>query len=316
MAQDLQVQAELRLKDNASKQAATALEQLGKASRTTAQATAAIGASGALKRVVADAASAARQLQDTAAGASDAERRLGGAARGAAALDKALRGARNMSRETAKQFADMGRNIANLTKGAGQIGSGVMAGGAVAAAALQKPVAYESQLASMANVAYAGKSKEGRIAGMKSLDASIVGSVRVGGGSREQAAGALNTLLAAGTEESTAKKLLPLIQKAATASGADANELAMILVKGISQKQFTADEAQTAIDKAIKAGEAGQFELKDMAKWLTLPTCRALLMSRAATIRRAMPILTCWVKLPHKTPPMPSRKRASIFPLR
>lgn len=75
-------------------------------------------------------------------------------------------------------------------------------------------------------------------------------------------------MLAAGTDIETAKNLLPVVQKAATAAQADPNELALVLVKGIQQGQFKPEQAKAALEKAIRAGEAGQFELKDMARWL------------------------------------------------
>ena len=103
---------------------------------------------------------------------------------------------------------------------------------------------------------------------MKDLDEAVKEAVRKGGGSREQAAGALGTMIRGDLDDATARRLLPLVQKTATAAQADPNELAMILVKGIKQGQFKVDEAEEVLEMALRAGDAGQFELKDQARWL------------------------------------------------
>ena len=187
-----------------------------------------------------------------------------GAVQDAARAERSMGRLEAMARRTGTALSKVGSAMG----GARDAGAGLMAGGYVAAQAMQKPVAYEKQLAGMANVAYSDRDDTGRIAGMKELDAVITASVRAGGGSREQAAGALNSMLAAGTDIETAKELLPIVQKAATAAQADPNELALVLVKGIQQGQFKPEQAKSALEKAIRAGEAGQFELKDMARWL------------------------------------------------
>lgn len=258
---DMQVQAELTLKDNMTKPAAKGLEEVAK-SADKLQQSGKRGADGRfLKQMAADGTEAARSMDAVGRETQQLQQQLKSTERSGSALRRTLSGIRDAGRDAAKHMAQMG-------KGLSAAGGGAMAAGYVAKTALEKPMDYEAKLAGMANVAYADKNAAGRIAGMKTLDASIVDAVRTGGGSRDAAADALNTLLAAGTDESTAKQLLPVIQKASTASGADGKELASILTKGISQKQFTAAEAQAAIDKAIKAGEAGQFELRDMARWL------------------------------------------------
>lgn len=162
----------------------------------------------------------------------------------------------------------MGGTASEVMKAAGGVGAGAMAGGFVAGRALAPAISYESKLASMANVAFNDRDAAGRMAGMKELDAAVKRATDVGGGSREQAADALNTMLAMGMKSDTATNLLPQLQKAATASGADVNELAQVVMKGMEQGFFTEAQVGEAIDKAVKAGEAGQFELKDMARWL------------------------------------------------
>lgn len=281
MARDLEVEARLTLKDDLSKKAGTALDAVSKKARNAGKAADALAAT--KKDAGAQAYERTAQAADKAATAIDKVARsadrardangrfvsgsrsgLGRVAQDAARAERSMGRLEAMARRTGTALSKMGGAMGT----ARDAGTGLMAGGYVAARAVQKPIAYEKQLAGMANVAYSDRGVKGRIAGMKELDAVIAASVREGGGSREQAAGALNSMLAAGTDIETAKNLLPVVQKAATAAQADPNELALVLVKGIQQGQFKPEQAKAALEKAIRAGEAGQFELKDMARWL------------------------------------------------
>ena len=281
MARDLEVEARLTLKDDLSKKAGTALDAVSKKARNAGKAADALAAT--KKDAGAQAYERTAQAADKAATAIDKVARsadrardasgrfvsgsgsgLGRVAQDAARAERSMGRLEAMARRTGTALSKMGGAMGT----ARDVGAGLMAGGYVAARAVQKPIAYEKQLAGMANVAYSDRGVKGRIAGMKELDAVIAASVREGGGSREQAAGALNSMLAAGTDIETAKNLLPVVQKAATAAQADPNELALVLVKGIQQGQFKPEQAKAALEKAIRAGEAGQFELKDMARWL------------------------------------------------
>lgn len=281
MARDLEVEARLTLKDDLSKKAGTALDAVSKKARNAGKAADALAAT--KKDAGAQAYERTAQAADKAATAIDKVARsadrardangrfvsgsgsgLGRVAQDAEKAERSMGRLEAMARRTGTALSKMGGAMGT----ARDVGAGLMAGGYVAARAVQKPIAYEKQLAGMANVAYSDRDAKGRIAGMKELDAVITASVREGGGSREQAAGALNSMLAAGTDIETAKNLLPVVQKAATAAQADPNELALVLVKGIQQGQFKPEQAKAALEKAIRAGEAGQFELKDMARWL------------------------------------------------
>ncbi|AMD90301.1 phage tail tape measure protein [Desulfovibrio fairfieldensis] len=263
---DLQVQAELKLKDNLSKPAGTALDSLGKNAKKAGDAVDAVGRADSVKRVARDATEAARGMDAVARGAREAQSGLRGAERGATGLARAMHGVGRGLRDAVGHLGKLKNGLNGGMQGVAAMG----AAGYAIKRSTDKSVQYEKLVASMANVAYADRDAAGRMAGMKDLDASIVKAVRDGGGTREEGAATLNTLLASGAvDESTAKdKLLSVLMKASTASGASGEELSQIVVKGISQRQFSADEAELAIDKAIKAGEAGQFELKDMARWL------------------------------------------------
>lgn len=142
------------------------------------------------------------------------------------------------------------------------------AGKAVAAPIVSQTMAYDRALANLSNTAYAGKPIDERRAGMRTLDAAVIAAVRQGGGTREGAMATLDKLVASGTYENVAdaNRLLPTLTKGGTAANADPSQLADIAIRG--KQTFGLTDVGLAIDQAIKAGQLGGFELKDMAKWL------------------------------------------------
>ncbi|OYZ76093.1 MULTISPECIES: phage tail tape measure protein [unclassified Polaromonas] len=151
----------------------------------------------------------------------------------------------------------------------------VAAGGAAAGAfyagkaLTDKPIDYSMQLAHMANTAFSDRDTKGRQAGKAELDSAIIKAVRYGGGSREQGAQTLDALIASGAVPiETAKKMLPSLMKASSASGADASAIGNIAIKAMQTFKISEDQIPEILDIAMKAGQAGGFELKDMAKWL------------------------------------------------
>ncbi len=104
---------------------------------------------------------------------------------------------------------------------------------------------------------------------MGELEAVINQAVRSGGGSRDTAAEALNEMIASGVVSvGDAMKLLPDLQKAATAADANVTDLTQIAIRAMQNLGLTADQIPEALSKAIIAGQEGGFELRDMAKWL------------------------------------------------
>nr|WP_241013699.1 phage tail tape measure protein [Pandoraea nosoerga] len=104
---------------------------------------------------------------------------------------------------------------------------------------------------------------------MTELNNAIVSAVRQGGGTREQAADTLDNLLASGAvSDKTAMQLLPTLQKFSTATGADPNELGNIAIRAMQNFNIKEADIPRALDMALKGGQAGGFELKDMSKWL------------------------------------------------
>lgn len=281
MARDLEVEARLTLKDDLSKKAGTALDAVGKKARNAGKAADALSA--AKKDAGAQAYERTAQAADKAATAIDKMARSterardahgrfvsgSGSGMGRVAQD-AEKAERNMGRleAMARRTGTALSKIGGAMGTARDAGAGLMAGGYVAARAVQKPIAREERLARLANIGYSDAGKEGRIAGMKELDALARETVKTGGGSDEQAIGLLESLMAGGMETEQIKRLAPDIQKAATAMGADTGELATLVVSGLKQGQFTEADVYSILEKMNRAGELGSFEGKDITKWL------------------------------------------------
>ncbi len=163
----------------------------------------------------------------------------------------------------------LGQKAMSGLKTGAAVAGGIAAGGYVLSKPVGQTMDYGMRLAQMSNTAFNQRDTIGRIAGKRELNASIVNAVRVGGGTRESAAETLDTLIASGAMSGKdAMGMLPTLTKAATASGADPSQLAQIGIRGMQTMGIKPSEMGKVIDMAITAGQAGGFELKDMAKWL------------------------------------------------
>lgn len=209
-----------------------------------------------------------REIQRTEA----AYRRL--ASSGSLSWREQARAAEAMRRQVTALTNEMGK-LTGMQKAAagGRAVLGAVAGataaGYVLKPAAEKAMAYDLRLAHMANTAYADRDVAGRKAGARQLDSAIVAAIQRGGGTRDQAAETLDALIASGAMSvSDASGLLPTLMKSATASGADASALANIAIRGMQTFKIKAQDLPSVIDMAVAAGQAGGFELKDMAKWL------------------------------------------------
>lgn len=209
-----------------------------------------------------------REIQRTEA-AYDRLKRSGTLSMGeqARAADAAKNRIRELNNEMGKYT--LGQRIAGGFNTGRNVAAGALAAGYVMSRPVNQTMDYGMRLAGMANTAFNDRNTAGRIAGKAELNDAIVKSVRVGGGTRDGAATALDTLIASGTMESQdAMGMLPSLMKASTASGADAGELAQIGIRSMQTMKIKPADMGRVFDMAISAGQQGGFELKDMAKWL------------------------------------------------
>lgn len=142
------------------------------------------------------------------------------------------------------------------------------AGKAIIGQPIAQTMSYDRQLAHLSNTAYAGQGVDARRGAMRGIDAAIVQAVRGGGGTREGALTTLDKLVASGVYKDPAEalRILPTLTRGGTAANADPALLADIAIRG--KQTFGLSDSGLAIDQAIKAGQLGGFELRDMAKWL------------------------------------------------
>lgn len=163
----------------------------------------------------------------------------------------------------------MGQRLGNIGRGIAGLAAGATAAGMVLAQPMKKQMDYDRSLAMTANTAFAERDVAGRIAGKAELNNAVKSAVEIGGGTKEDALGALDTMLASGAVKAdTAMKLLPTLQKGATATGASTDDLAKIAISAMQQFDISEDQIGEVLDKAVAAGQAGNFELADMARWL------------------------------------------------
>lgn len=251
-----------------SKRQSKAMELAEKSATKTDKAIAAVGKTTSLAKFDGFAVRTTAALNKTTEAAKRADAAMTRIGTGTSSFERTNRYLQQMAQRM-EQVRVKARQMGAMMRTVDNVGTGAVAGGVAAAALVRRPMAFDTQLANMSNVAFADRDLGGRISGMGELEAVINKAVREGGGSRDSAAQALNEMIASGVVKTPeAMQMLPDLQKAATASGADVTELTQIAIRAMQNFNLTADQIPDAMSKAIKAGQEGGFELKDMAKWL------------------------------------------------
>ncbi|OFQ20885.1 phage tail tape measure protein [Haemophilus sp. HMSC073C03] len=162
-----------------------------------------------------------------------------------------------------------GQRLGNVGTAIASVGAGMAAGAMVMAQPMKKEMDYDRRLAMVSNTAFSDRDVAGRISGKKELHDAVKSAVETGGGTKEEALDALDKMLASGSVKAdTAMKLLPTLQKAAVGTGASAEDLAQIAISAMQQFDIGEDKIGEVLDKAVAAGQAGNFELSDMARHL------------------------------------------------
>ena len=162
-----------------------------------------------------------------------------------------------------------GQRLGNVGTAMASVGAGMAAGAMVMAQPMKKQMDYDRRLAMVSNTAFSDRDVAGRIASKEKLHKAVKNAVENGGGTKEEALDALDKMLASGSVKAdTAMKLLPTLQKAAVGTGASTEDLAQIAISAMQQFDISEDKIGEVLDKAVAAGQAGNFELSDMARWL------------------------------------------------
>lgn len=150
--------------------------------------------------------------------------------------------------------------------------TGVVAGTYVAGQMIARPVAkaltFDERLTRIAATLEGDGTVADKQAAKARVSDAIDDALVRGGGTREGAAAALDTVVASGTVDGDAAlKMLPVLTKAAHASGADEQDIARLGV-ALLNNGVKLEQLPEALDRAMRAGQLGGVELKDQARWL------------------------------------------------
>lgn len=145
---------------------------------------------------------------------------------------------------------------------------GAIAGGYVLAQPARKAMTYDEQLTYVASTMAGGGTLEEKQAAKTSVSDAVDRAVQQGGGTREGAANAMNTLVSSGAFEGReALDVIGTVVKTAHASGADADDIAR-MATAMKNNGVRKEDLQRGFDVALRGGQLGAFELRDMAKWM------------------------------------------------
>lgn len=288
MARDLKVGLELTIKDSASATVSKALQTLAREGKEAGAAINGLARSGKELNAIAQAPqTASRGLQELARQSKVAEQAVGGLGYKVRELGRTPAATSTIAglRQIVQQANLAERSIRMLgtgIKGLQAYGTGVgavMAGSYVLAQPMRRVANYDMRLAHMANTAFNDTDLDGRklsvdeqLQRRRNGKEQLEGYVRAAtleGGSRDDNAAALDKLIARGifTPEE-AGKLLPMISRAATAAGSSAEEMTGVAMAAVQNAKIPVEQIPKALGMALKAGQLGGFELKDMATWL------------------------------------------------
>lgn len=186
--------------------------------------------------------------------------------------------------EQSRAWSSMSARVASLRREMGELSrtermfmrgrqasmllGGLMAGASVLADPVRKQMDYSESLTRMTNTAFGDKPPDERQSGMARLDHLVRENVQSSGLGKEDVLESLETLLASGMSEGDAEKILPVVSRYASSSGTPGVDLARLAVKAKATFGIQDEELPRALNMAVAAGQAGNFELRDMAKWL------------------------------------------------
>lgn len=278
MSKNMKVQIEVTAKDSASpvlnkaaKEAEKSFKQTGQIAQQSSKTQADAARKAAQAREVLGVRSERtiqRELMQTRA-AYERLKRSGVASQNE--LRRAAEATKNRVRELNAELGktSFGDKMRGVGRGMMSIGAGVAAGAMVMREPARNQMGFDRRLAMVSNTAFSDRDVAGRIKGKETLFDAVQKAVTEGGGTKEDALSSLDTLLASGAVSTdTALKLLPTLQKGAVATGASSEDMARIAISAMQQFGIKEEDIGLVLDKAVAAGQAGSFELADMARWL------------------------------------------------
>lgn len=185
-------------------------------------------------------------------------------------MTRRLQALRNEIRGASGDLDRMGRagSGGNRLQTAAAVVGGAYAAGTMGSNYLKDPREYMKQISYATDTALAGQKMSVPDFNKKvtQMEGWVRESTVKGGSSPQQMTQALNTLVASNVYDfDQIKDVLLQVSSTAFASGADANDVAAMTV---AQKNFGLTDLTRANDQAMKAGQLGSFELRDMARYM------------------------------------------------
>ncbi|ENX02648.1 hypothetical protein F900_01094 [Acinetobacter modestus] len=170
-----------------------------------------------------------------------------------------------VQRDNARAGGTGGNNIIGTTAA---IAGGTYAAGMIGANYLKDPRDYMRQMSLATDTALAGQKMSVPDFNNKvtEMEGFVRNSTIKGGSSPQQMVQALNTLTASNVYDfKELKDVMLQVSRTGFASGADADHVALMTV---AQRNFGLTNLTRANDQAMKAGQLGSFELRDMARYM------------------------------------------------
>lgn len=156
-----------------------------------------------------------------------------------------------------------------MAVGAGELALAGAAATHVIAQPADRAMDFDRRIALMANTAFNEDDAAGRMKGMSELREVVKKTIAAGGGTPDQVVDAMTQLLGQNAiSHQAAFRLMPILQRYATATGSDTTELGDIAMRSIQNFGIREEQIPAVLDATIKGGHMGGFHLRQMAKWL------------------------------------------------
>ncbi|WP_151777296.1 hypothetical protein [Acinetobacter brisouii] len=161
-----------------------------------------------------------------------------------------------------------GTGGSNLIGTTAAIAGGAYAAGMIGSNYLKDPRDYMRQISLSTDTALAGQEMSVPDFNKKviEMEGFVRNSTTKGGSSPQQMVQALNTLTSSNVYDfKELKDVMLQVSRTGFASGADPNDVALMTV---AQRNFGLTNLSRANDQAMRAGQLGSFELRDMARYM------------------------------------------------
>lgn len=167
------------------------------------------------------------------------------------------------------------QRMGGMANGAIGIGGGMVASGMMLQQPMMDERQYDLSIRHAVNVALADQTLPDRISGVNDMKQLVKRGYEQGGGTRDGALAAVNTLLGSGALGDDSKQamksadaMLPVIMRYSTAGNAEPTDIANLSSKMKQTWQISDKELPRYLEMQLQAGKLGGMESKDMSRHL------------------------------------------------